>query len=158
MYYHITKYNEYSFYRQIKIFVLLYFYNLYLYTLLDRYLIKMFQVSNMKYDILMKTVGSSWTIQTAIRRGNIELKLSAGSPYNYRCWQNHFVLCPQNMISKKTMSKNKNAQSHDQYKNVKENKFNLDSFLWMDGCFLFKKEHSVVDAFQICKTWKPWMI
>ena len=79
-------------------------------------------------------------IKVKLRNKSQDLKISAvseqfklqsvGVTLNLNCQQgvytatdvdkNHSILCPQNIISKKIDGENKNVQSHDQYKNVKD--------------------------------------
>ena len=104
----------------------------------------------MNYDVLIKKLDSSWAIQTAICRGNIELKLSAGSPYNYRCRQKPFSFVPTKYYFKENDGENKIYNLTINIKMLRINKFKLKLFLWMDVSFLSKKNMHVETAIQTC--------
>ena len=113
-----------------------------------------FKIHHISIQIMMfwfKNLDSSWAIQTAICRGNIELKLSAGSPYNYRCRQKPFSFVPTKYYFKENdVGENKIFNLTINIKMLRINKFKLKVFLWMDVSFLSKKSMHVATAFQTC--------
>ena len=65
-------------------------------------------------------MSSSRMLWTTSRRGNNELKLSAGSLHSYRCRQNHFIFVPTKYYLKENDGEKLNRMiSLSIYKNVK---------------------------------------